>query len=184
MDDETREGIAGERPARRARRGATQIKEENEALKQELERLKDELEQLKERWMRTAAELENFKKRAAREREEYTKYANDKLLKQVLPVLDSLQRSLAHEGNKNSETAFWEGIEMIHRQFLTMLEGFGVQPIEALNEPFDPSRHEAIMQVESNDHEPNTVVEEMETGYLLHDRLLRPARVVVSKKTE
>jgi molecular chaperone GrpE len=166
------------------RRAPTKLREQNAALKRELSSLKEELEQVKERWMRAVADLENLKKRSTKEREDWTKYANENLLKQIIPVIDNLQRALDHENSQRNEEAFWEGIEMIHRQFLSTLEGLGVKPIEALNKPFDPSIHEAIMQVESDDQEPNTVVQEMEKGYLLHDRLLRPSRVVVSKRND
>ncbi|MGQ9655864.1 MAG: nucleotide exchange factor GrpE [Thermodesulfobacteriota bacterium] len=170
--------------AKRPKRGAARIKEENEALKQQVNQLKGEVEQLRDKWMRAVADLENFKKRSAREREDYCKYASEELLREMLPVVDNLERALNHAGDHEKEEALTEGIQMTLRQFLSVMEKFGVARIQALHEPFDPSRHEAVMQVESADHQPNTVVQELERGYLLHDRLLRPAKVAVSKRTQ
>lgn len=170
--------------AKKTKRGASRIREENEALKQQVTQLKEEVEQLRDKWMRAVADLENFKKRSTREREDYCKYASEELLREMLPVVDNLQRALNHTGDHERKEALREGIQMTLKQFLSVMEKFGVAQIQALNEPFDPSRHEAVMQVESQDHQPNTVVQELERGYLLHDRLLRPAKVVVSKKTQ
>ncbi len=170
--------------AKRSKRGTSKLREENEALKQQVTQLKEEVEQLRDKWMRAVAELENFKKRSAREREDYCKYASEELLREMLPVVDNLQRALNHAGDHEKEGALREGIQMTLRQFHSVMERFGVAQIQALHEPFDPSRHEAVMQVESPDHQPNTVVQELERGYLLHDRLLRPAKVAVSKRTQ
>jgi molecular chaperone GrpE len=184
--DETplqKEEQSGEgKPVRR--RAVARLKEEVEILKGEVARLQGEMEQTKDRWMRAVAELENYKKRSAREMEESCRYGNERLLKEVLPILDSMERALAHAQNAENGETFLEGIQMIHRQFLSILERFGVRSVNALNEPFDPSRHEAMIQVESSAHAPNTVVQELEKGYLIHDRLLRPAKVAVSKRSE
>jgi molecular chaperone GrpE len=164
-------------------RGAARLKELNEELKRKVEELQSELEQLRDKWLRAVAELDNMKKRVERDRHELIKFANEELLKQILPVVDNLERAIHHAEKSEDKKALLEGVRMIHRQFITVLENLGVKPIEALHQPFDPSKHEAMMQVESNEHEPNTVVEELEKGYLLHDRLLRPSKVAVSKKS-
>ncbi len=184
--DETplqREEPSGE--GKRPRRGAmARLKEEVESLKQELARLQGEVEQIRDRWMRAVADLENYKKRCARELEESHRYGNEKLLREILPIMDNMERALNHTQNAGNGEAFLEGVQMIHRQFLSALERCGVRSVKALHEPFDPSRHEAMIQVESPEHDPNIVVQELEKGYLLHDRLLRPAKVAVSKRSE
>jgi molecular chaperone GrpE len=157
------------------------LEKELQELKEEVHRLKDEVEDYKDRWMRAAAELDNVKKRASRDQADLMKFANERLLKEILPILDNLERALDHSREQENLKALVEGIEMIQRQFLAVLERFGVRPIDALNQPFDPSVHEAMMQVESEQHEPNIVIQELEKGYWLHDRLLRPSRVTVSK---
>jgi len=176
------EGEAAE--TKKAKRGGARLREENEALKRRVSQLEEEVEQLRDKWMRAVADLDNFKKRSTREREEYFKYGNEELLRGMLPVVDNLQRALNHAENHDNREALMEGVQMTLRQFLSVMERFGVAQIDALHQPFDPSRHEALMQVESPDHEPNTVVQELEKGYLLHDRLLRPAKVAVSKRTQ
>lgn len=172
-------GSTQEGAKRRARH-----KEEVEELRRHLEEAKAEAEQLRDRWMRAAAELDNFKKRSVREREELLKQAQEVLIREFLPILDNLQRALAHANNQDGPAGLVEGIQMIERQFLSVLDRLGVTPMETLYQAFDPGRHEAMMRVESEDHEPNIVVQELEKGYLWHDRLLRPAKVAVSKRKE
>jgi molecular chaperone GrpE len=167
-----------------SKQGALDKEEVVEALKQHVDQLREEVETYKDRWMRSSAEFENYKKRLTREKEDWIKYGNENLLKAILPIIDNLERALAHAEAQDNCESLQEGIQMIHRQFLTVLDRFGVQRIEALHQPFDPSLHEAMMQVGSDEHEPNTIVQELEKGYLLQDRLLRPTKVAVSKKTE
>lgn len=160
------------------------LKEEVEELRRLLREAKAEGDQLRDRWMRAAADLDNFRKRSVREREELLRQAQERVIRDFLPVLDNLQRALAHAGNHADPRGLVEGIQMIERQFISVLEKLGVTPLDALNQTFDPGKHEAVMQVESEEHEPNTVVHELEKGYLWQDRLLRPAKVAVSKRKE
>ena len=152
--------------------------------------LKKELDEMRDRWLRATADLDNFKKRAAKEREDWTRYSQEKLLKDFIVILDNLERAIDHfeTGRKRDDPevpeALVEGIRMTQRLFLTTLERYGVTPIDAVNRPFDPASHDAMMQVESDEHDPNTVIQEAERGYYLHDRLLRPTKVIVSKTTE
>ena len=166
------------------RKKLERLKQEIEGLRQSLEETKSQAEQLRDRWMRAVAELDNFKKRSAREREELSRQAQERILRELLPVLDNLQRALAHANNQEGKAGLLEGIQMIERQFLSALERLGVTPMEVLHQSFDPGRHEAMMQVESEEHEPNTVVQELEKGYMWSDRLLRPAKVAVSKRKD
>ncbi|MBN1883292.1 MAG: nucleotide exchange factor GrpE [Deltaproteobacteria bacterium] len=148
---------------------------------EEIEKLKAEAKENHDLYLRSAAEFENFKKRMERERSDSIRYANEDLIKQLLPVVDNLERALAHAEEVGADEAMIEGVGMVHKQFIDALEKFGVTRVEAMEKPFDPNYHEAMMQVETDEHPPNTVVMEMAKGYLLHDRLIRPAIVGVSK---
>jgi molecular chaperone GrpE len=130
------------------------------------------------------AEMDNYKKRAARDKEDAIKYGNEKLIKDILPILDSLDRALHQSSDlsvRNNFEAFQKGLELIHSQILGCLEKNGVRKIVSRGEEFDPDRHQALMQVETQDMENNRVVDEYESGYTLHGRLLRPSKVSVSK---
>ena len=139
------------------------------------ERLKDTHERL----LRSAAEFDNFKKRAAKEKEDAAKFGNEKILKDFLPVMDNLERALDHAEQHDLKQVI-EGVKLVQKLFETTLARHGVTGFSAVGKPFDPSVHEALMQQES-DEPPNTVVSEMARGYKLHDRLVRPAAVVVAK---
>ena len=139
------------------------------------ERLKDTHERL----LRSAAEFDNFKKRAAKEKEDAAKFGNEKILKDFLPVMDNLERALDHAEQHDLKQVI-EGVRLVQKLFETTLARHGVVGFSAVGKPFDPSLHEALMQQES-DEPPNTVVSEMARGYKLHDRLVRPAAVVVAK---
>jgi molecular chaperone GrpE len=134
-----------------------------------------------DRYVRQIAETENFKKRNARERDDAIRFANEMLLKDLLPVIDNLERAIAHATGGENGKPLVEGVEMVLKGFLDVLNKFGVSPIVAVGQPFDPSRHEAIAQVDSDLHEPNVVVEELHKGYMFRDRLLRAALVSVAK---
>lgn len=137
----------------------------------------ERLKETHERYLRTAADFENWKKRAAKEREEVVKFGNERLLKDIIPVLDNLERALQAGGDS---ATLLDGVRMVLKQFTDVLSRFGVRLFASVGETFDPSRHEALMQAES-DAPVNTVISEMAKGYMLNDRLVRPAAVVVSK---
>jgi len=130
--------------------------------------------------LRLGAEFENYKKRMQKEKSDLMKFGNESLLKAVLPILDNLERAIDHGKKKNENGSLLQGVEITLRQLLNILERFGVKPVTALGEAFDPEKHEAVSQAES-DQEPNRVISELEKGYLFHERLLRPAKVLVSK---
>ncbi len=134
-----------------------------------------------DRLLRQAAELENYKKRSARERDDAARYANEMLLKDLLPVVDNLERAVAHASGGGNGKPLVEGVEMVLRSLLDTLAKHGVSQMIAVGQPFDPAKHEAMAQVETEDHEPNSVVEELHKGYLLREKLLRPALVSVAK---
>jgi molecular chaperone GrpE len=145
-----------------------------------LEEAKAQAVENRDRWIRAVADLENFKKRTAQERSRLIKYRNEELLRDLLPLVDNLDRAFSHCAESGRSDAVSEGICMIAKMFREILTRHGVTEIEALAKPFNPEFHEAIAQIPSPDAEPNLVVQEMEKGYLYHDRLLRPAKVVVS----
>ncbi len=150
-----------------------------EELRKRLKEKEEELESLQDRYMRLAAEFDNYKKRLEREKEEFLRFANESLIKELLPVIDNLERALSHSEDSDVESLV-KGIEMTLKDFLRCLNRYGVSPIECIDKPFDPNLHQAIVQKEALDKEPNTVVEEMQKGYLMNDRLLRPSMVAVS----
>lgn len=137
-----------------------------------------------DRFLRQVADLENFKKRSAREREDISRFANEALIKDLLDVVDNLERAVAHASGGGNGKPIVEGVEMVLKGLLDVLTKHGVTQISAVGQPFDPSKHEAMAQVESDSHEPNCVVEELHKGYALRDRLLRPARVSVAKPSK
>lgn len=149
--------------------------------KRELEQVKSEAKKKHDQLLRTAAEFENYKKRINKEFEVLTKRANEELIVKLLPILDNFERALDHSQTKQSYEALQEGINMVFKQLKETLEKEGLQRIEADGKPFDPNFHEAVMQTESRAHKPNIVVEELEKGYLLNGKVIRPAKVVVNK---
>jgi len=150
-------------------------------LREQLQAKEKEANENYDRYLRQVAELENFRKRANREKQEAIRFANEALVKDLLPVVDNLERAIAHAKGGGNGKPLVEGVEMVLRGFLDILGKHGVMPIAAVGERFDPEKHEAMAQVESGIYEPNTVVEEHHKGYLLRDRLLRPALVSVAK---
>lgn len=136
-----------------------------------------------DRFLRTAAELDNFRKRKEREIGDLRKYANQTLLRELLGVVDNLERALAASRENDEPEGLAEGVEMTLKELLKIFDQFGVTAITALEQPFDPNLHEAVMQEPSDAVPANTVIRELQKGYLLRDRLLRPAMVVVSKES-
>jgi len=131
-------------------------------------------------YLRSQAELDNFRKRAQRDKEDLSRFANESILRELLPVIDNLERAVEH-AEKGGADDLLQGVQMTLSQFHKVLEKFGVTPIVAVGEPFDPARHEAVGQVESRDLPPNAVAQELQKGYLLNDRLLRPSMVMIAK---
>jgi molecular chaperone GrpE len=157
---------------------------ELEQLKAKLAEKEIEVEENHEKLLRAQADLENYKKRILREKAELFNYRHEELIKELLPILDNLERAIENAKNSQDCSALIEGIELTWKQFINCLEKFGVKSISSLGEKFDPGLQEAMSQIESRDHAPNTVIEEVQKGYLLKDRLLRPSLVVVSRQPE
>jgi len=152
---------------------------EIEDLKKRLEEAENEAAANYDKYVRSVAEFDNYKKRAARDRADSIKYGNENVIKDILPFMDSLDRALEHD--TGDIQTFKAGVALIQDQLLCCLQKHGVERIDAAGKDFDPNFHEALMQVESKEHEHNQIVSEMEKGYLLNGRLLRPSRVCVCK---
>ena len=175
------ERITGEAAEKAAR---IPLEKEN-SLEARLEAAELRAKQNYDRLLRITAEFENYKKRMEREMNEFRKFANESLVKDILPTVDNLQRALeTHLGNQENTDGMREGVEMTLKGLLGSLEKHGVAPIEALEKPFDPNFHHAVMQEESDKYPENTVSQELQKGYMIRDRLLRPSMVVVSKRPE
>lgn len=133
-----------------------------------------------DKWIRLQAEFENYKKRIQKEKSDQMKFGNEALLRAILPGLDNLERAIEHGKNAREAAPLLAGVEITLKQFFSSLESFGVKPILAVGEVFNPEKHEAVSQMES-EFESNRVVSEVQKGYLFHERLLRPSKVIVSK---
>ena len=151
-------------------------------LEAKLEAKEKEAGESYDRLLRVSAEFDNYKKRSAREMEEFRKFANQSLIKEMLSVVDNLELAMnSTDGHKAIDKDLLQGLEMTHKEILKVFEKFNVKPIDAKGQPFDPTFHEAVMQEETNDSPKNTVINELQRGYMIHDRLLRPSMVVVAK---
>ncbi len=151
-------------------------------LTEELIQAKEEAKANYDRFLRASAELENLKKRTRRELDDLRKFANQSLFKELLVVVDNLERAIdscQHDGGSFEQ--LMEGVHLTLADVLKIFDKFGVKSIEAIDKPFDPTVHEAVMQESVTDVPDNTVIKELQKGYWLHDRLLRPSMVVVSK---
>jgi molecular chaperone GrpE len=135
-----------------------------------------------DRFLRLAAQFENYKKRTARETADFRKFANEALLKELLLVVDNLERAIeSARAGEGSIQSLLQGVEMTRNEILKVFDKFGAVPITAMGETFDPNFHQAVARETTKDHPENTVVKELQKGYMLHDRLLRPSMVIVSK---
>ncbi|MBI3812268.1 MAG: nucleotide exchange factor GrpE [Nitrospirae bacterium] len=160
----------------------TSPEQEVRSLRAELEQKSGEIKAAHDKQLRAYAEMDNYKKRMARDQMEQLRYANEKLLKELLPVLDNLERALTHVKNSPERSPWAEGVELTFRQCLDVLKKFGVTPIPSIGEPFDPNRHQAVTYLDTHEHPEDHVAEELQKGYLYHERVLRPSMVAVARK--
>ena len=145
----------------------------------ELQAARDEAQANFARYQRLAADFENYKRRTRQELGDRTQYANEELLRKLLPILDNLRRAMEH-APEGVDRNWFDGLRMVMRQFEDTLQAQGISTIPAVGEKFDPSKHEAIASEETDEHEEGTIVEEMQPGYRLHERVLRPTLVKVA----
>lgn len=150
----------------------------------ELEKAREEVKDLEDKVLRMAAELDNFKKRMQRERENSLKYAEENLLRELLSSLDNLERAIELGRGSADGSALLEGVEMTRKGLLATLEKFGLKPIDGVGQPFDPNFHEALAMEQSDTVDKNLIMQEYLKGYMFKDRLLRAAKVLVSRGSE
>ena len=160
--------------------GAEYENKTREELIEDVKRLAALADEYKTSYLRAQADFDNFRRRSRQEKEEFATYANVKILEELLPVLDTFDMALKTQEGSDVKMLL-AGIEMVHRQLITTLNNYGLQEISAVGQPFDPNLHEGIMQVESEEHPANTVVEELRKGYKVKDKVVRPSMVKVSQ---
>ena len=158
--------------------------EEQANLAADLDKAREEAKDLQDRLLRLAAEFDNFKKRMQRERETAMKYAEEGLLRELLPTIDNLERAMEQGRAAAEATALLEGVEMTMSGMRNTLEKFGLKAVDGVGQPFDPNLHEALAMEASDTVPANTILQEYQRGYIFKDRLLRAAKVVVSKGSE
>jgi len=156
------------------------MSEKEESLQKKVAELTEEMDRLKDRLLRNQAEFENYKRRTQKEKAADQKYKSERLAKEILPVLDNFERALQTEVTEENK-GFIEGMQMVYSQLQTALESEGVKQIETENQEFDPTCHHAVMQIEDDELDSNVVAEELQKGYMLKDKVIRPAMVKVNK---
>ncbi|OQY00572.1 MAG: nucleotide exchange factor GrpE [Desulfobacteraceae bacterium 4572_130] len=157
-------------------------KDENKS-DQKVEKFEQELKISEDKLLRLSAEFENYKKRSTREINDFRKFANESILKQLLIVVDNLERAIDSSTEKKADkNSILEGVQITHKEILKLFKTFNVNLIKANGKIFDPALHQAIVHEKSDEYPDNTVITELQKGYLVHDRLLRPSMVIVSKK--
>ncbi|MFP4363032.1 MAG: nucleotide exchange factor GrpE [Spirochaetia bacterium] len=158
------------------------VEEKIAELEAKVKALEDENSELKNQFLRKQAEFENFRKRMQREKQEAIRFSNSQILSDLMEVIDNFERAIKSSESSRDFDAFHSGIVMIEQQFTSMLEKkYGLKRFESVGEEFDPQYHEALMMEESPEHDIQTVLEDFQKGYMLHDRVLRPAKVKVSQ---
>ena len=166
----------------------TDVDENSDTNEDEIKKLKQEIESLKDQRLRAVAELENFRKRAEKDQSDALKYGIANFAKEIINIGDNIERaksSISDEVRSNeSIKSVVDGLDLIAQSTLATFEKIGIKKIESINQKFDHNLHQAMMEIEKNDCEPGTIVQELIPGYTLHDRLLRPAMVGVSKKSQ
>lgn len=185
-EEQEKEGSPrGEEPRSAKRGGKEKVKRVEDMTKQELvtkvREVEEEVQKNYDLYMRAYAEMENVKRRGIKEREELRKYANESLIKELLPVIDNLQKAISHARNDENPSGLVEGLELTLDGLMKTLEKAGLKQVEADGKPFDPNFHEAISQQQDEGTPPGHVLTEFQKGYLLNGRLIRPAMVVVSR---
>ncbi|HET6425682.1 MAG TPA: nucleotide exchange factor GrpE [Planctomycetaceae bacterium] len=160
--------------------GTPEMPSDASAAETTLQSLAAERDDFRDKWARARADLENYRRRIQREMDDDRKYAATPIVKALLPGIDGLQRALKAASASRNVDELIAGVEMVAKQFEAALIGLGVQPIEAIGKPFDPNVHEAIAQVPNADQPAMTVIDDVERGYTLHERIVRPSKVIVS----
>jgi molecular chaperone GrpE len=157
-----------------------EAKSEIELLQEQLQQKSEEAKKYYDQYLRSLAETENLRKRSQREKEEYLKFAQLSIIKKLLPIIDDLNRGMEAANAAHDFEGLKKGVEITARNLLDLLRQEGVQEIDCVGKPFDPQYHEPLMVVSSDEHPENTIIEELNKGYIMHDRVIRPSLVKVS----
>ena len=185
IDVETKEVDSAKKELKKTETAKKHKKKSHDLIKEMRAKLKAAQEESKEtydRFLRISAEFENYKKRSAREMDEFRKFANESLIKELLSVVDNFERAINSSSDaRQANSGLVEGVEITLKELLKIFEKFKVKPVESLKKHFDPNFHQAVMTEETDDYAEHIVINELQKGYMMHDRLLRPAMVVVSK---
>ncbi|MCS6858943.1 MAG: nucleotide exchange factor GrpE [Abditibacteriales bacterium] len=158
------------------------LQQQLEELQRELNMLREQNQELNDQYLRALADMENARRRHLRELADRQQFANERLINDLLPVLDNLERALEAASHTQNNEGLKEGVELTARQFLAVLMSYGVSPIDAIGQPFNPALHEAVGQVETDEHPEGIIAAELQRGYVLHGRTLRPSRVMVAQR--
>lgn len=167
--------------------GALENQQENAevpSLTDQLLEKDEELHALNDKYLRLAAEFDNYKRRVQRDQQDTIRFANEKLFKDLLPTLDNLERALQSGREQDRIEGLLEGVDLTYKHFLDTLQKMGIKQVSSVGEVFDPAKHQAVGQVESTTIPENVIVDEYQKGYFVHDRILRPAMVTVAKTKE
>ena len=156
-------------------------KEKIDSLKKEVEAKKKEANAYYDKWLRLCAEFDNFKKRIEREKTDFIKYAGEKIVRDLLPIMDDLDRAIKAGKENHKKEDFIKGIEMVVNQIINTFKTHGAKPFDSLGQTFDPNKHQAVSKFSTEDHEHHTITEEFRKGWMFGDRLIRPAMVVVAE---
>jgi molecular chaperone GrpE len=178
LDEATYTGETNEEAAAGA--VADQVNLEGSGSEEQIAALREQVEESNNRLLRLQADYDNFRRRTRQEKEDFAKYASQRLIEMLVPVIDNFERALQAAQTNNDFDSFAKGVDMIFRQFDQVLSNEGLQRMETVGKPFNPEYHQAVMQVESEEHEEGIIVEELQKGYILKDKVIRPAMVKVS----
>jgi len=178
------DGISGDEHKKKKKKDDAKKDAVIDELKKTLSEKEEIVKSLQDKMLYMQADFENFKKIKNKEKQDVLKFGNEVLIKDLLPVVDNLERALEHASKTNDFKSIHDGVKIVLNEFLKVLEKAGVQPVEALGQKFDPNFHEAFFQEERKDVEPEIIVSEHLKGYVLNGRLIRPSLVSISKHPE
>ena len=181
-DEVVKEEPKEEKPQEETKPQTAELPDDPTELKKLLLQERDRSAEYLDNWRRAAADFSNYKKRIEKDNAEFAKFANVTLIARLLPILDDFDRAFRTIPDNLRDLTWIDGIVLIARKMAAMLEAEGLKPIDALNKPFDPNVHEAVIHEESDKHEDGTVIAELQKGYKLNDRVIRPTMVKVAKK--
>jgi len=178
---EKRRAVGPQKKGKKQTKAKASENKKEKQLREKIRTAEKEIEILKDQLLRTAAELDNFRKRTEREISNIVRNANEKIIKDILSIIDDLERSLKSAPKRGKGRDFCKGFELIYQKLMRVLRDYGLEPMESIGKDFDVEQHDALLQVEREDIPSGVIVEEHEKGYLLNDKVVRHAKVIVNK---